>query len=131
MSIQYKSEGFLRPFKKSLRRVEHNKYFTLIVKGLLSDLDRKTIQHICFNLDAPETLRNYYNFMHSAKWLHEDMIRLHRKLTGQLLSAPGGMIMGDGCDFPKSGNDSVGVARQHCGPLGKTDNCQAAVFACY
>jgi SRSO17 transposase len=31
--------------------------------------------------------------------------------------------------YPKSGNKSVGVARQWCGRLGKVDNCQVGVFA--
>ena len=34
----------------------------------------------------------------------------------------------DESGFPKKGTDSVGVARQWCGRLGKKDNCQVGVF---
>ncbi len=39
--------------------------------------------------------------------------------------------MFDPSGFPKSGRESVGVARQWCGRLGQTDNCQVAVFLGY
>ena len=37
----------------------------------------------------------------------------------------------DGSDFPKQGVQSVGVARQDCGRLGKVSNCQAGMFLAY
>jgi len=42
-----------------------------------------------------------------------------------------GAFIIDGCDFPKQGTESVGVARQWCGPLGKRANCQSGVVICY
>ena len=41
------------------------------------------------------------------------------------------MLTVDGSCFPKKGNESVGVARQYCGRLGKVDNCQEGVFIGY
>src|SRR5207245_2252548 len=39
--------------------------------------------------------------------------------------------MGDESCFVKKGMESVGVARQYCGSLGKVENCQVGVFAAY
>jgi SRSO17 transposase len=42
-----------------------------------------------------------------------------------------GVVVFDPSGFPKSGRESVGVARQWCGRLGKVDNCQVAIYLGY
>ncbi|RJQ64300.1 MAG: hypothetical protein C4530_02240 [Desulfobacteraceae bacterium] len=37
----------------------------------------------------------------------------------------------DETGFLEKGQDSIGVARQYCGTIGKVDNCQVGVFAAY
>ena len=44
---------------------------------------------------------------------------------------PDGVLMCDETGFVKKGQDSVEVARQYCGTLGKVENCQVGVFAAY
>lgn len=41
------------------------------------------------------------------------------------------MLVFDPSAFPTSGQESVGVARQWCGRLGKVDNCQVAISLGY
>jgi SRSO17 transposase len=55
----------------------------------------------------------------------------HQTLLADSLSSPEGMITVDSSEFPKKGKESVGVARQYCGALGKVDNCQSGVFIGY
>jgi SRSO17 transposase len=59
------------------------------------------------------------------------MLDTHQQRIAQHLFSPQGMITIDPSEFPKKGKKSVGVARQHCGHLGKTENCQSGVFIGY
>jgi SRSO17 transposase len=47
------------------------------------------------------------------------------------MGEPRGMMIFDESGFVKKGEDSVGVARQYCGTIGKVENCQVGVFAAY
>ena len=45
----------------------------------------------------------------------------------RLVGGPGAYLVIDDTALPKKGTLSVGVARQYCGQLGKTANCQSLV----
>ena len=55
----------------------------------------------------------------------------YHHLVADEMGDPDGVLMFDETGFVKKGNDSAGVARQYCGPLGKVENCQVGVFAGY
>ena len=55
----------------------------------------------------------------------------YRSLVNDDLGSPDGALIFDESGFVKKGQNSVGVARQYCGTIGKVDNCQVGVFAGY
>jgi SRSO17 transposase len=69
--------------------------------------------------------------MKNYRWDHQGIQRAHQSMLAQMIGRPNGMITIDSCEFPKKGKESVGVARQYCGPLGKVENCQSGVFVGY
>lgn len=78
-------------------------------------MDRKQIQH----------------FIGISEW---DDQHFQKELARQIATQLGeqdGVLVFDPSAFPKSGKQSVGVARQWCGRLGEVDNCQVGVFLGY
>jgi SRSO17 transposase len=102
-----------------------------MTQGLLSDLKRKSIEPIAMAFEGVDCVRNLTNFMSTSKWDEQGMLTGYREELSETLGDPGGMITGDETGFPKKGKESVGVARQYCGRLGKVDNCQIGVMAGY
>ncbi|HIE31909.1 MAG TPA: hypothetical protein EYP67_05960 [Methanosarcinales archaeon] len=56
---------------------------------------------------------------------------IQRDVTGLIRDRLNGSIHIDESGFVKKGTESVGVKRQHCGRLGKVENCQVGVFLGY
>ncbi|MDR3186288.1 MAG: IS701 family transposase [Christensenellaceae bacterium] len=106
--------------------------FFLYIKGLMSDLERKSIEPIALKYGKTDaTIRSLQLFLKSSPWKDEQMHELYQMQLSDIVSENDGMLTVDSSEFPKKGNDSAGVARQHCGRLGKTDNCQSGVFVGY
>ena len=78
---------------------------------------------------ADSDWQSMQHFLSHSPWEHLPLQKQIAKDCDRLLggSANAGLIF-DETSIPKKGKMSVGVARQWCGRLGKTDNCQTAVF---
>jgi len=121
----------LSTYTPYLGRKEHHRHLVAMTQGLLSDLDRKSIEPIALAFEGIDQVRVLTKFMSDAKWHEDEMKKAYQAELAALLSAEGGMITGDDTCFPKKGRHTVGVARQYCGNTGKIDNCQAAPMVGY
>ena len=122
---------YLQSLRPACHTVRQYRLITIFVKGLFSDLDRKSIEPIALRYSGKTGVRNMQIFFKNGKVSQEKLLTIHQRNAAALLGEADGMLNVDGSDFPKKGKNSVGVIRQHCGVLGKTDNCQAGVFVGY
>jgi len=122
------AEGRLRRFLQELvirmGRAERRHGAEMYIRGLLLDGERKSIEPIATRVGADvQALRQFVN---QSPWAWEPV---QEALTHTVVDAllPEAVYVIDSTSFPKQGTASVGVARQYCGALGKTANCQVAV----
>jgi SRSO17 transposase len=103
------------------------------VKGLMICPDRKSIEPIALNVGNGQ-VSALQKFVNIAPWDHEDVqaelqAAFAEDLVPTAATDPVGVVgVIDESAFTKKGDQSVGVARQHNGRLGKEDNCQVGVY---
>jgi len=123
--------NFHHMFSEYFYRSEQESLGLTYLSGLMSSIQRKTAEGIALEMKTPQSVRSTQRFLKTYKWNHAAMLVKHQELIAQSLGTQDGMITVDASEFPKKGNNSVGVARQYCGNTGKTDNCQSGVFIGY
>jgi SRSO17 transposase len=121
---------FQSAFHDCFARSEPRAYFFDYMAGQLSPLERKSVEPMALHVDGG-TIRGMPRFLSDASWDEEQMRWNYHQLVADELGEPDGVLMFDETGFVKKGKDSVGVARQYCGSLGKVENCQVGVFAGY
>jgi SRSO17 transposase len=95
------------------------------IRGLLMDGERKSIEPMANRLPDGD-VQALQQFVNQSPWPSREVrASLARKVEGEFVPEAYWLI--DEVSFPKQGKHSVGVARQYCGALGKTANCQVAV----
>src|SRR5499426_1962986 len=122
--------AFQSAFHDCFARSEPRAHFFDHMVGQFSKLERKSIEPMALHVEGG-TIRGMQRFISDVRWDEAQMLWNYHQLVADAMGDPDGVLMFDETGFVKKGYDSVGVARQYCGPLGKVDNCQVGVFAAY
>ena len=120
---------FMEPFVKTFQGQVGAQHAKTYICGLLSDVEHKNVESIAYRFG--QSRLPLQGFIGWAEWDDEP---LRSELISQVnrhLGQGDGVLVFDPSAFPKSGRESVGVARQWCGRLGKVENCQVAMYLGY
>ena len=116
-------------FTDAFRRPEQDQWAQVYLRGLLDDLPRKTTERIA--LTQGVNVRDLQHFIGQSAWPIAPVVVLHQRLVADTLGEPDGVVLIDESGVVKQGHDSVGVAPQYCGAVGKVANCQVGVYLGY
>ncbi|HSF30424.1 MAG TPA: IS701 family transposase [Candidatus Tectomicrobia bacterium] len=120
---------FMDPFVETFQGQALTQHAKTYVSGLLSDVERKNVESIAYHVG--QNRLGLQGFIGWADWDDAPLRQTLLAQVGQQLGQGDGVLVFDPSAFPKSGRESVGVARQWCGRLGKVDNCQVAIYLGY
>jgi SRSO17 transposase len=119
----------MEPFVATLAGQAPRAHAQTSIQGLLSDVERKNVASIAYHF-GQERL-GLQGFIGWGDWDDAPMRQVLREQVGTQLGQEEGVLVFDPSAFPKSGHESVGVARQWCGRLGKVDNGPVAISLGY
>ena len=121
------AEQFDSVIKNENQRVHFENY----IKGLMSNLERKSVEPIALRITGEKGVRSLQQFMTRSPLDDEKILNRYQEIAGGILSSGNGMLSVDSSENAKKGKHSAGVGRQYCGRLGKVENCQSGVFCAY
>jgi SRSO17 transposase len=122
--------AFHQNFADCFSRSEPRENFFRYMTGQFSELERKSIEPMALHIEGGN-VRALQRFVSDVVWNQRLVLTKYHQMVNEDLADPEAALMFDETSFPKKGDESVGVARQYCGSLGKVDNCQVGVFAAY
>lgn len=122
-------EKFCKRYQELFRDKRQREHLRSYLQGLLGPLERKSIEPIA--LEQQTDVRMLQHFIGSSSWDDGAMLVKHQHHVIETIGSSNGVLILDPTAFPKRGDQSVGVARQWCGQLGKLENCQVGVNLTY
>jgi SRSO17 transposase len=122
-------DRFLAHFADCFCRRPTRQHLTAYVKGLLSDLPRKSAEPIAVGQAVP--VRTLQEFLASHRWDHDGLRDRLQRLVAADYAGAHSVGTFDDCACPKKGDKTPGVRRQYCGATGKVDNCVVTVHLGY
>ena len=133
MEVTEKFGEYLDHIGEGLGRTERKVCMKHYCSGLMMTLKRKSFEPLAAAIDPLHVQARHQslqNFVADSPWSDEGVLgRVQSWVLPKMRTERAGQVflIADDTGMPKAGTHSVGVARQYCGQLGKTDNCQVAV----
>ncbi|WP_394822519.1 IS701 family transposase [Pendulispora albinea] len=119
-------DRFLEPFLAAWRTKKRRYWAPLYLRGLLLPGERKSIEPLAERV-APGHEQELRHFVSESAWDAAAVEEVLWEKADALLGADDAFLIIDDTALPKKGSESVGVAHQYCGALGKQANCQCLV----
>lgn len=123
-------KAFHGEYRECFPRSESRDNFLRYMAGQFSTLERKSIEPMALHIQGAK-VRAMQRFISDVTWEEEKILPIYRSMVNEDMGNPHGVLIFDETGFRKKGDDSVGVAKQYCGTIGKVDNCQVGVFTAY
>lgn len=124
-------ENYLQDYFPCFAQQPQRKLFQTFIQGLLSPLERKSIEPIALHFSGEKYVRPLQQFFTRSPFDEQPLLDTYQELLSRQIGSGHGMLSVDDTSFVKKGKHSAGVKRQYCGCLGKTENCQSGVFLAY
>jgi len=125
----HETKRYMKLFKGAFQRVEQIEKSLIYVQGLLGNATRKNVEQMA--LGQKEKVRSLQYFVAQSQWETEPVLAIHQGLIGETLGEEDGVMLVDESSTVKQGTESVGVAAQYCGSVGKIANGQVGVYVGY
>ena len=132
-SLESRFERYCEVMVKALSHADRETPARWYLKGLMLPGGRKSVEPMAARVhpeDVPSAHQSMHHLVAASDWSDAALLGAVAGEVLPVLTRAGQeacVWIVDDTGFPKKGTHSVGVARQYCGQLGKTDNCQVAV----
>jgi SRSO17 transposase len=120
---------YLREFDGCFGRVTARRHLDTYVLGQLGPLERKSIEPMADASGTPP--RTLQEFLGLYRWDESAMRDRLQQRVAQRYGHPQAVGLIDETSFVKKGDQTAGVQRQHCGAVGKQENCVVSVHLGY
>ena len=110
-------------------RSSTRRHMDTYIGGQLSDLDRKSVEPIADAAGTPP--RTLQEFLGLFRWNESGVRDRVQQQVSQRHSHPHSTGIFDETSFVKKGDKTACVQRQHCGAVGKVENCVVSVHLGY
>lgn len=120
---------FLRQFDRCFGRCTARRHLDTYVAGQLGPLERKSVEPMADAAGVPS--RNLQQFLSLYRWDESLMRDTLQQRVATRFAHPHAVGIVDETSFVKKGKHTACVQRQHCGAVGKRENCVVSVHLGY